>query len=229
MYWFLVDILMVIIVVITAILSMRRGFIASLVRVIGVFIAIAVAVIASRVLSETLFTSFFRESLVNSVAEKLNLSDGIDKAVETLETGFLGLLLGIFGDMEKLTSFFIDAAYENNRIIAEGIVDGVIKTPLVSLIRVIVFLIAFSLTISVIMLIAKLSGAFNAVPVIGGLNRLFGAALGVVYGIGICILITGVISILLTLTGTAETNKQLIDKHSYILSFMMHSGEVVMN
>ena len=221
MFWFTVDIAMVIIVIITTLVSLNRGFVSSFVRVIGVFIAIFLSVLVARAFSELIFTSIFRESLVRNVAAKIDFSAGLEKAFEALQTGVIGLLLGLFGSREKLETFFLSNMSLDKTEMAGKIVDGVMKDPIVSLIKVILCLISFSIIILIIILIAKAAGLFNAVPVFGGLNKFFGALLGIVYGIIICVVISSAISFFLFLTSPDEKNLPLIERYTYILSWFM--------
>ena len=227
MFWFVVDIVMVIITLITTLISFNRGFISSLVRVVGVFIAIFVCVVVSKIFAEVIFTAMLRESLVKSVASKINLSEGVERAVESLETGFIGLLIGLFSSKEKLILFIENAVIQDEVVIAGRIVDGVIKAPVVALIKVILSIIVFSVTILIVMLIAKSTGLLNRVPVIGGVNKFFGAVIGLLYGIAICFIIACVISFFIILTDTQENNLPLIQQHSYILAWFMRSRYLV--
>ena len=227
MYWYIVDILMVIIVIITVIVSASRGFVSSLVRMIGVFIAIFAAVVVAGALSETIFIAWFRKPMVEAVSEKIDMSSGIEMAIDKLSTGFIGFLLGIFGNKEKLSTFIESGLWQDKTIIAEKIVDGVIKNPLISLIKVALGLIIFLIVCLIIILIAKATGLLNKIPVVGGINRFFGAVLGLVYGIVICIAIVSGIMFALVLTSTTDSNIPLIRSSSYILTWLIEGKRYI--
>ena len=228
MFWFIVDVIMVVIVLVTTIVSVYRGFVTSFVRVLGVFVSVFVSLVVCRVFSELIFTSLFRQSLVDSIAERIDFTTGLENAFGALETGIIGLILGLFGGMNKLHDFLETAVWRDEFDLAESIVDGVVKNPVVALIKVILFLIAFALISILISLIAKATGIFNTVPVVGGINRFFGGVLGLVYGTVLCLLLASAIGFFIILTGTEDRNIPLINEHSYILSLLMKS-KIVFN
>ena len=228
MFWFIVDIIMIIVILVTTLISLNRGFVSAFVRVVGVFIALFVSVVLSKLLAEVIFNSLFRQSLIDSVAAKIDLTEGVEKAVEALSSGFIGLMFGLFGDTEQLTAYVAEALVIDERIIAQHIVDGVFKTPMVSLIKIILCVILFSIIIAIILLIAKSAGLLNRIPIIGGLNKFFGAVIGLVYGCVICIIIVSVIDFFIILSADEANSYSLIENHSLILAWLMQKRMVVM-
>ena len=227
MYWFIIDIVLAVVIVITALVSMRMGFVSSLVKLLGVIIAIITAVIASRLLSGPLFDVFFRENLMDSVSEKIRGASGIDELAAAMKSGFIGILLGVFSDADDLAVFFEKAVLLDERRLAAAVVDDVIRPPLESLIGMVVFILIFIAVYSVISLLVRVTGALNALPAIGLANRLFGMLFGAVYGLGICYVLVALSAFFFAVTGNSAKYEEMIFDNTLLFAVLFRANPVL--
>jgi len=227
LYWFVIDIVLAAIMVITALISMKRGFVSSLVRLLGVMVAIIAAVVVSRLLAGPLFDAFLRENLIDSVAEKIGEASDIDEYVLALKSGFIGILLGVFGDAESLAVFFEKAVFIDKGRLAAVIVDEVVRPPLESLVGMAVFILIFFLAYSIIALLVRLTGVLNEIPVIGFANRLFGMLFGAVYGLGICYVLVALTAFFFAVTGNSAKYEELIFENTLLFSVLFKANPVL--
>ncbi len=227
MYWFIVDLALVIVIVITVAVSAYRGFLSSLIRLLGVAVAIVAGIIVSRVLAEPIFNAWFREGLIDSVSEKISTAVSVEDLVKTIEGGFLGILIGVFGDGSKLADFVKDLTVLDHQKIAVAVVDGVVKEPVESLIALVLFLITFVLVVVVVAILVKVTGVLNTVPIIGGLNRILGALLGIVYGFGICYLLVILVAFFFLITGNWEFYSKNIQSNTIFFSWLYRYNPII--
>jgi len=227
MYWFIIDIVIVMVIIITSIISLKRGFISSVIRLLGVLISIVAAVVASRLLAGPLFDVFFRENLIESVSERIGGASGPDELAAALKSGLIGILLGIFSDMETLERFFANFNLIDEKRIAVLVVDEVVRPPMESLIGMVVFVLFFFLFYSIILLLVRLTGAVNALPAVGLVNRLLGMLFGAAYGLGICYVLVALSAFFFAVTGNSVKYEEMIGENTILFAMLYRFNPVL--
>ena len=227
MYWFIIDIVIVMVIIITSIISLKRGFISSVIRLLGVLISIVAAVVASRLLAGPLFDVFFRENLIESVSERIGGASGPDELAAALKSGLIGILLGIFSDMETLERFFANFNLIDEKRIAVLVVDEVVRPPMESLIGMVVFVLFFFLVYSIILLLVRLTGAVNALPAVGLVNRLLGMLFGAAYGLGICYVLVALSAFFFAVTGNSVKYEEMIGENTILFAMLYRFNPVL--
>lgn len=104
------------------------------------------------------------------------ISDGVKKYVETNEVG----------------EDFFNSNNQKSKV-AEYIEDKIVRPVALKTLRVIVFGILFAVSMFLVRIIARIAGFIKKIPVVGGVDRFFGGLIGVVQGLIIVVVFSGVI------------------------------------
>ena len=142
--------------------SVRRGFVSSFIHLLGVAASCIVAALTAGKAAAWLYDGYLAERVEQSVSDSLR---------EKLEA-FAGLL-----DRIDPTDTISAAA------------GDAVRTMAVSLLTMVAFLIIFLLAMLIVRALVKLARSVNRVPVVGGINRLLGGALGAAEAFLLCYLI----------------------------------------
>ena len=220
MYWFIIDIFMVFIIVLTTFSAMRRGFVTSLVRLLGIMVAIIAAIIASKLLSGVVFDMWFREKLIAQVADRITGASDAASIARAISSGLIGILIGVFDDLDALTALIEKNSANDSRILAEAVVDSVIRDSVEPLIGMVLFLLAFIIIICITVIVVKVSGVLMVIPVVSGINRFLGALFGIAYGVGICFMITMIFALFFEFTGNIRVYEEMINDNTLLFALL---------
>lgn len=154
------------------------------------------------------------------------IAEDITKALPPFAAGSGGETGGSGGSvLEKIAITIIDAADTGN--LAHQIADNMIRPTLLVPIRALIFVIIFVIIAVAINLLSKLFKKVNDIPVIGGINKLFGAAAGFVQGAIVIFLVCIFVQVIISLTGNEiifmnimTIDKTYIFKHIYYFDFL---------
>jgi uncharacterized membrane protein required for colicin V production len=171
----LLDILIVVVLVIRALHYARKGFVSSLIDLGGTLVAIVAAGFVGTKLAPVIFNSWFRPGLLNRTVEAMNdagvttLGELLKKVVAFVPQDFLRKMLGI-----------ADTAITGaSQQVAERIVDTAIAPMIIPMISIVLFLVVFLVLRLIVAVVAKHAVKMNKLPVLGGANKILGAAMGV--------------------------------------------------
>ena len=142
--------------------SVRGGFVSSFIHLLGVAASCIVAALTAGKAAAWLYDGYLAERVEQSVSDSLR---------EKLEA-FAGLL-----DRIDPTDTISAAA------------GDAVRTMAVSLLTMVAFLIIFLLAMLIVRALVRLTRSVNRVPVVGGINRLLGGALGAAEALLLCYLI----------------------------------------
>ena len=142
--------------------SVRRGFVSSFIHLLGVAASCIVAALTAGKAAAWLYDGYLAERVEQGVSDSLR---------EKLEA-FAGLL-----DRIDPTDTISAAA------------GDAVRTMAVSLLTMVAFLIIFLLAMLIVRALVRLTRSVNRVPVVGGINRLLGGALGAAEAFLLCYLI----------------------------------------
>lgn len=174
----LYDMLPLVIIFAVALSYCKRGFLSSLVNLMGNIISLGGAVYVSQRLSDPVFELVFGTSVVEKISKAITAGEAdLAKVLETY-VGFLPVSIRQT-ILEKLESAIrLDGVAAAQRVVTE------VLQPLVApiLALAIFFLVYFLLRLAVLM-VRNLFQAANHVPLFGTLNRVMGCVLGVAAGL----------------------------------------------
>lgn len=127
--------------------------------------------------------------------------------------------------IEKIMASMLSAAQTDN--LAHRITDDIIRPILLVPMRTLIFVIIFVIIIIIVNLIARLFRTVNHIPVIGGINKFFGAAAGFVQGAIVIFLVCIFVQFTVSLTdneiiflNTMTIDETYLFKHIYYFDFL---------
>lgn len=178
-YSIILDLVALGVIVFCTIYYSRKGFVFGLFSLLGTLIALIVAALAAQWLAPAVFETFFRQNMEQSVAEVIS-AQGITTVGDLLEQtlGFLPVNLIAFIELSLDISLDFGAAD-----IAAIAVDQVIKPVVVPLLAALLFFIIFAMVRILVQALRSLSVRISRIPVVGTVNRMLGAVVGILIGI----------------------------------------------
>lgn len=178
----------------------QDGFVSRLIKLAGYAAAFVGAFFIAAVGSIYLYDMHVHDRAVSAVKNVLPTS-GAEELIGALsETmALLPAYLGGLGQEDRLgLDTLLSGAADNA---ASLVVDSVISPPVMLLLRVGLFLLAFMLLLLVVRLIARGFGAVNRIPLLGGINRLAGGVVGLAQATLILLVFSLVLCTVVSFTG----------------------------
>ena len=176
---FLYDLLFVVVLILTASSGWRRGFVSSLMLLIGGVAGIFGAVLVARTAGPVIYNDYVGASIAEKVSAALAESGG-DAAAAVQSLTFLP---------ESIRQTLVDTMTEVTGEATPHVIE-VLEPIVLPLIQVILFLVV---CVAVRWLFRALAWALrgcNSIPLVGSLNRLLGLVLGALTGVLNCWLLS---------------------------------------
>ncbi len=222
----IIDVIMILVILLMTYLAAKRGFVKTVISLVGFVIAAFVANFLAAQLAQLVYDSFISADVSSKIATTILEAGGITAGiagVKELVTGLpipftdMGVVAGQIDSMGSSLSSDVNVAAEQ---IADSVVAP-IATPLIQALLFIVFFIVLGILVSIVARI--ISRGINMVPIVGGINKFLGAIVGVAQGLILVFLIAMVINLALQGSGDFWVfSEQSIDgtflfKHFYNL------------
>ncbi len=194
----IVDAIIVVVFVATIFAYIKRGFVSSLLGIMGTVASLLIGIITSNILSPIIFDKFFRPAIVE------NTQNAIQSYGSASVEDILSDVLGVFPDafVSNVTGSVSGIINSQAAGAVEGYVDSVAAPMFVPVISVVVFLIVFIVCKLICVLLEKTLGkTVNRIPIVGGLNQGLGAVLGIFGGVVNAVLVIFLFWFALAITG----------------------------
>lgn len=165
------DLLFLAVFAFAAVASWRKGFLAGLTELIGAVLGVGIAVWASRTLAPPIYDQFVSGSVSEKVETAVSQSGGdLAAAVQTLD-------------------FLPDTVRENLAQLVQSAgntlpdqISTALEPVLLPFVQVLLFVVLCMVVRWVFRLLVGLMRQVNGIPLLGGVNRLFGLVLGLATG-----------------------------------------------
>lgn len=192
----IVDLIAVGIIVLFAVISAKKGFVRSLIEVIGFILEIIFIGKLSPYLANITYDKFLEPSILNSIG---NMESG--GAVELPQLPkFVSTLLGNNFDLSALQNII-------NENISAGVTDAVAKAsqevikPIIANILSLLYAVILTVVLMfLVKIIAKVVNKIFSFSIVGKVNRMLGGLMGIVKGVAVVAIICTVISSLFALS-----------------------------
>lgn len=187
----LMDVCTVGIILIMFFVAKRKGFVRSVLELLGTAIAAVLAYFTSGAAGEIIFNLTTRgrviEALTSALENGVVAANGI---VDTI-TSAVSLLVGNSELATQVQSFLESAAGQNNTQVATQLADTVVAPAMMPVLRTLAFVILFVVFMVAIRLISKiLSKGIRAIPILGSLDSFLGGIVGILQGAIIVLIVT---------------------------------------
>ena len=190
------DCLVVVLVCFFVLDGYKKGLVRSFVEILGAILSFVLALILSPYIVQFIYDIFLKTSLTNTVSSILAQNTGIEpdqKAFEILKAvpAFISNSINSYGvTVESLTSA-ISAKDPANTIV------DLLSPVVLNIIRVFILYPLFIIFFFISKLAAKKLSNIVHIPILGKLNSILGAVIGLFKGILILLIISGVIKFVL--------------------------------
>ncbi len=220
---YILDAIVVLIILFYIFTSAKKGFVRTLIEVIGFVAAIVIAFTISTPIAEVAYDNFVYPSVVESVENsgKDNINDAVDAIWEELpdfitENSFIGV------SKDEVVLSAENEVSNSSDYIARGVSDSVIKPTAVKLISVIISFILVVVLLFDAKVLAKYVNKLFTFSIVGEINKFLGGVLGIVKGAAIATIFCLIISIILSFTkdGFLIFTYDAINS-SYLFKFLM--------
>ncbi|MBQ9845605.1 MAG: CvpA family protein [Oscillospiraceae bacterium] len=201
----IIDIILLVIILISAIKCCMDGFATSVVKLVGNIAGLVAAWFASKRWAPMIFENMFRENMVEKTYSYIQDTSKVINIQELLQEFTGELPLEFVQEFAAKAEEVLSQAAAPTMDMAEAIVDTIIGPAVTIIITLVIFAIAFAVCSIIATLLAKAFKALNHIPVIGFANRMGGFAVGAVTGIIYVILISCVLSIIAIITENSLT------------------------
>lgn len=221
-----IDILLVLVVLFFVWRSAKRGFVRTLIDLVGYIAAFAVAFSLSGPVAELAYDSLVRPSVTEAVQKSIesggNSAQAAADAVFDSMPAFLEKAAGNIGITRQSTEEQCSAVISQGAAsAADAVAAHAVEPVIMSIFKFLAMLIMLVLLMCIVRAVSRmLNAVISKTPLIGGANRVLGAVLGALKGGIIALLAAALLVIILPLT---ENGGTLIDS-SYVLGFVSSLG-----
>ena len=179
----------ILVVLLAVFIGYHRGFVRSLIQLVGLIAAAVIAAVLSTGIAALVFDSFISDGLTETISTKIQATDtssaaeSVQQALQELPAPIVHALEQYIGTPHEIVSGLEGSLSGSAQAVAETVVKSVVRPVAVALLRFLVFFILFILLMIVVGLVAKLVNGLFKVPVLKQVNGVLGAVVGVVQGI----------------------------------------------
>ncbi len=212
------DLIILAIVIALVVLGTVRGIAKTILNVLSVLCSAVCSYLAAGLLSNLIYTSFISPSITKSITDSLadstaSASTVIQEAIDGLPefaTNFFNMLGITTASLSKSANSAVDTTGSN----VSQAVDFALKPVITSVLSVVLIVLLFIIFLIIFKLIAKKAERLFHIPIVGGLNRFLGGALGFIEAAVICIVGIMVLKVMFVFSSdpfiTAETISQSV-------------------
>ncbi|MBR7071311.1 MAG: CvpA family protein [Clostridia bacterium] len=171
--------------VLTVILSAKRGFVCSLIETIGFLAALILSITLSTPIAEIIYDRAIAPTVVSAVDSAV--ADNTQNTVDSVWTALPGFVTGyaekVGVSKEHIASRIGTASEHVSNNMVESASQNVIRPMMVSLLKIMVSVVLFTVLFFVVKIAARLLNKVFSFSVAGKVNTILGGVLGVIKGL----------------------------------------------
>lgn len=189
---YIIDIILIALIVFVVVSSKKKGFVASLLESLSLIISTAFSYFLTPRISDFLYENVvsgivrnkFENALAQNVSQKASAATKVTELTNTIPS-FAVKLAGFVGvDLNELSRAASTGKNFSTDEIINVVMDKVAYAVLIVAIKALVFIVLFIVLALLIKSLTKIIGKIaNKLPIVGKVNKLLGAALGVIKAI----------------------------------------------
>lgn len=228
-YSVLLDVIILLIAVVIIISSYRKGFVRSIIMLAGYIASIFAAIWLSKVLSAYIFDNYMHDAIIKNIEQTISQSAKgssfaavLTSIFDKLPSVIVAPLLASFGGEEKIIAKLQESTGGAVSKLSSTVSDTVVAPIVTVLLQMFFCLLIFTVCVIIVKMISSLFKGFYSIPVLGPINSILGAGIGVLKA-GIVIYVLAIAAyIVISLTGnhlpwlnTNIINKSILFKEFY--------------
>ncbi len=219
-----IDLIVVAIILVTALISAKQGFVKAIIEVVGFVAAVLVAFSLSAPLADITYEKVIEPPILSSVSE-----NAAQSTAHTADSVWESLPSFITDNSEKLgiTKEYIeqivaDSTLSSTDTALAEISQKAVKPVATGILETLYAVILIVVLLFVVKILARLLNKVFSFSVIGKLNRTLGGLLGVVKGLAIVLIFCEIVVLIISFTGGVWIfNSENIDK-TYIFKYLIN-------
>ncbi|MCR5652272.1 MAG: CvpA family protein [Ruminococcus sp.] len=216
----LLDIIIIAIVLLLTLIGLKRGIAKTLYGIICLAVAVILAYMAAKLLSEYVYNSFILKSVTESVRASFEssavTSSKVSKGIFDSLPGVLAGLLNGVGITQKGFASSMDSMSATTQRATLAVVDKVISPVIISFLSVVFFILLFIIIMLFFkLLIGRRILKLFKLPIIRWINALLGGVFGLCEGILLVFLFIAIIKIVSVFSASPIISQDMINS-SYL-------------
>ena len=224
-----IDLLLVAIVILIVLFAAKKGFVRSVLSLLGTIVAIVVSYFLAKCLAGMIFDSMVRPWLTDMVHTQVleagvqDIQSAVAGLYASLPSMFSGMLNMIFGSQEELVSQLQSSMNGDIAATLSNLLADAMAPFVTMLIGSLLFILFFILCGIVLRIIDKVLISVRHLPVVGSLDGVLGGALGIVQALIVVVLCALAVRVLISLSSNEWTwlNTQVVDS-TYLFKYFYH-------
>lgn len=197
---YILDGILILIVAVCVFVGYRRGFIRSIVQLVGMLAAIVVAFSLSGMIAEWAYDGFFKAPIQESVVELLHRDETPEpeeiEEVLSVVPSFLRNTLNVDEIAKEAVTVITEKVNETAETTAELVATEVVRPVAITVMRVLLFIVLAIVLSLVVKLLLKLLKPITKLPVLRQADGTLGAIIGVVKGLLFVLIAVAVMQLL---------------------------------
>lgn len=186
--------------------SASKGFVASVIDLIGYVAALVGSRIISKFVSQMLYDSVLRPLLIDRVSDVLNEYFTVDQLIGELDKIFDELPAVLTNAINLDSRNLIAGLQQNSGMgtnLAAGFTDAIVGPAVIGILQIVLFLVLFSVTLYAVHMLSSLFQEMYRLPVVGAANSILGGAVGMLESILLIFAFTTLLKLIFVLSGNA--------------------------
>lgn len=193
----ILDLIVIAIVVITTLITMKKGFVKSILSTASLILTILIISSFGQQIASLVYTEFVEKSIVSSVESAIG--EQMDAGEEAIDGVFAALPDFISNAADKNgvgTESLVNEISQGNtpHDIAMMVNDQVVEPMILPILLIVVDIIMFTVLMFVFKLLSKMICTLFKAPVLKSVNKALGVVLGIAKGLLISVLVCSIIS-----------------------------------
>lgn len=201
MTFIILDLILVFILIVAVIISSKRGFVRTLIEVLGSIAVIYLCLTLSSPVADFVYSKTIEPGMVKSVEE--NIESSAEKTTDAVWNALPDIVKnnsGLFGVTKSSLDETISVTEDSATKLANKAVDSVAKPVIVRFISLILSVLSIIILLFLVKLLARALNKIFSFSILGSINRFLGGILGIIKGLVVCVLFVMVIALLKSIT-----------------------------
>lgn len=201
MTFIILDLILVFILIVAVIISSKRGFVRTLIEVLGSIAVIYLCLTLSNPVADFVYSKTIEPGMVKSVEE--NIESSAEKTTDAVWNSLPDIVKnnsGLFGVSKSSLDETISVTEDSATKLANKAVASVVKPVIVRFISLILSVLSIIILLFLVKLLARALNKIFSFSILGSINRFLGGILGIIKGLVVCVLFVMVIALLKSIT-----------------------------
>ncbi len=221
----LIDLILVVLVLLTALISAKQGFVKIAVEVAGFVVAVLIALSISQPLADFTYQKTIEPAILNSVTDiaQDSTATSVNEIWDNLPKFIQNNADKMGVSKESLQTTISHNTQDTLKTTITNISQNVLKPAISGILETVFSVILIIVLLFLVRILAKLINKVFSFSVVGKLNRVLGGTIGIVKGMIIAFLVCEIIVLIISLTdnGIWIFNNENIQK-TFIFKFLIN-------